>query len=335
MDMVISLFFLFSYLTPAVQAQDILPLFRDHSIVYYGEEHLTIEHHQPVLEALEMGVSLGTISTFATEYVPANAQQKFMEYLTSPTSIKDSLEETTFFNHLEIDLRLMWPKSERNRDFYRRLRSLKKLHGEKIKFCGIDYQNPQEIRGDWDDDQDRPGLRLLKHSRRVYESLPPQILAKIFEISEKNLDQLVLSGDEYYREGSMAANLKNCVGDSKGVLVHSGMSHNHRASAPTNGWWTFSRLYSLLSPVSYVTIANLRQVAVTDPLDLEDPLVKALQSIQLSRGDISPVLVSTDSLSVESMELWKIVSEGETLDLTQLWDYVILGPAGSMDESLR
>jgi hypothetical protein len=333
--MIFSLFFLFFHLTPAVQAQDILPLFRDHSIVYYGEEHYTIEHHQPLLEALEKGVSLGTISTFATEYVPANAQQKFMEYLTSPTSIKDSLEETTFFNHLEIDLRLMWPKSERNRDFYRRLRRLKQLHGEKIKFCGVDYQNPIEIRNDWDNDQDRAGLRLQEHTRRVYESLPPLILAKILEISEKNLDQLVVTDDQYYREGSMAASLKNCVGDSKGVLVHSGMFHNHRASAPTNGWWTMSQLYSLLSPVSYVTIANLRQVAVTDPLDLEDPLTKALLNIQLSRGEISPVLVSTDALSVESTELWKIVSEGETLNLTQLWDYFILGPPGSMDESLR
>lgn len=309
-------------------SQELSSLYRDNQIIFYGENHLVHEHHDPIFSTLENALARGEAFTFATEYFIGSEQPRFNEYLQSQDSGPGTKLEKEFFDFLKNDLGVSWTDSERNREYFRRLRRLKQTYGKKFNVCAIDYQNPRSVRGDYDE-EDKPGAKLKSHIRKIYSNLDSKIVSKLLETFGGSLEEIIEDGSMYYREGSMAQNLHNCGIESEKALVHTGMFHNHRHDAPVEDWWTLSRLYSLLSPARLVTVANLRIF-----LDPQEDYVFWKRLEKVGALFTNSTMISREELSGGIRDLLRIQQDEEVFDSSEIWDYFILGPAGTkLEES--
>jgi hypothetical protein len=326
-----SILLMLAWLSTA-SAQSLLPLLSPTRVVYYGEEHYSQTHHDPLYQTLDQAVREGRLDTFATEYVPAEAQPQFTAYLTSPTAGPGSDEEEQFFRLLRGEWNVEWPDFERNRLFFRHLRELQLKHGDKLRICGVDYQDPKEIRNQFnDDDTTGPGLRA--HILGIYRQLPPELLARIQSVTGQSLDELARSGETYYREAMMGKNIAECVrGSAKGSLVHMGNLHTISKNFQLPGWVYASQFADVLLGRDYVAVKNM-QAYETDEFEHPDyPMNEAVvQRCELG----APVILNTRFLPPDVLTILQVQSGGETWDFSRLWDFMIFGPATRSIEAER
>lgn len=316
------LFFLFFSMN--VFAQPFTGLFENIDIVFYGENHFTDTHLDPVLETLEAGLAAGKIDTFATEYVPGDLNEDFQRYLSSPTATPNSTEESEFFSKID-DRGLMWPQMKRNRDFYRRLRELKLEYSEDLKICGVDFQQPVGFRSN----DSNLNLRMTQ----FYTELPERLINRLLELSgEESISDLVKDGDSYFREARIALNTQRCFGESRRGIAHLGAFHTHAVKTQMDGWRASSSLFHFLTGRPYFSLSNYTMYA---PVEEDNPFARVFQELSII-CDFQDLIVIDAEAFPENMS--RIISEltvkhlGEDLDLTEYYDAIIFGPLGLVSE---